>query len=295
MINSIPLRLIINTHCNGKCYFCHKEGANSSREMPLDLILECANTARFLSAPVTLTGGEPTLRKDLDIIISEINRTVSDINLGLTTNGANLIAFSNIKTPIDTLNLSIASFDNDISQKYQRVNPQEALNAFAVFPAKTKNINVVVTKDNYLQVKQFIDYCIKNNYNLDLMFELKEYTEEDLIIQKSVFNCIEAYDNLKIILKPSPVLEFYVCDSVRIRIKHPYLSSMPRFNFCKGCSQINQCYERICSIRVHPDGQISPCLSRDKSRYNFSKKSIIQLYNEINNVSLLSFITSNYN
>ena len=99
MINNslIPLRLIVTTKCNGHCYFCHKEGACSSQDMSLNIISTCAKIANKLSVPITLTGGEPTLRKDIDKVIYKIYKTAPNVKLGLTTNGANLITYSNIK------------------------------------------------------------------------------------------------------------------------------------------------------------------------------------------------------
>lgn len=157
MLNNslIPLRLIVTTTCNGHCYFCHKEGAcSSSQEMPLNLIATCAKIADRLSVPITLTGGEPTLRKDIDKVIYKIYNTAPNVKLGLTTNGANLLTYSNIKMSIDTLNLSIISFEDDIAKQYQNVIPERALDGLKAFPAINKNLNVVILQDNLFQINK---------------------------------------------------------------------------------------------------------------------------------------------
>lgn len=295
--NSIlPLRLIVTTDCNGKCNFCHKEGACSGHEMPLDLIVSCANIAKKMLVPVTITGGEPTLRKDLDEIIYRIYETAPNIKLGLTTNGLFLRDYSRIKTSLGMINLSIISFDNNIAQQYQKVKPQIALDGLKAFPATSKTLNVVVIKENYLHINTFIDYCISNNYNLDLMFELKNFTKEELDIQKHVLNILEKIGIIKLILKPSPVLEISINRHIKIRVKHPRLSLIPKFDFCHGCVYNEECFERICSLRVYPDGQISPCLKKKiaTTGNNDLENRIKEYYNMlIGNMSLLSFIADN--
>lgn len=296
--NSIlPLRLIVTTDCNGGCKFCHREGACHGFEMPLDLVESCAKIAKKLSVPITITGGEPTLRKDLDKVINRIYENAPNIKLGLTTNGAFLRDYSSIKSSLDMLNLSIISFDENIAQQYQKVKPQIALDGFRLFPAVSKTLNVVVIKENYLHINNFIDYCIKYNYNLDLMFELKNYVKADYDIQKYVLNTLENIGEIKLLLKPSPVLEILINDYVKIRVKHPRLSRIPKFGFCHGCDYNKVCFERICSLRVYPDGQISPCLKKKSitTNNNDLENRIVEYYNMlINDMSLLSFITNDF-
>ena len=292
-IHNVPFRLIITTQCNGSCYFCHKEGANTPLDMPLDLVKRCSAIASSISAPNSITGGEPTLRKDLDQIINEIHEAAPNNNLSLTTNGFRLIDFcNNIGTSIDTLNLSITSFNSSISQRYQNVKPDKALHSFECFPAVNKNLNIVVVQDNYREINSFIEYCVKKSCDLDLMFELKSYTKDDLLLQKYIFDLIEGLGKAKIILKPSPVLEIDVNENTKIRLKHPYLSAIPKFDFCQNCDDILSCYERICSLRIYPNGSISPCLKkRIKTNCIDFEHDIIDVYkNILNGFSLLSFI-----
>ena len=289
----IPFRLIITTQCNGSCYFCHKEGANTPQDMPLELIKRCSAIANSISAPISITGGEPTLRKDLNKIINEIHKVAPNNNLSLTTNGFRLIDFCNsIETSIDTLNLSITSLNNSISLRYQNVKPEKALHSFECFPAINKNLNIVVVQDNYREINSFIDYCVKQCCDLDLMFELKSYTKDDLLLQKYIFDLIEGLGKAKIILKPSPVLEIDVNENTKIRLKHPYLSAIPKFDFCQNCNEILSCYERICSLRIYPNGYYSPCLKkRIATNSSDFEHDIIEAYkNILNNFSLLSFI-----
>ena len=86
-----PLKLIITTKCNGKCYYCHKEGSRNLfdiPDMPKKLIWECVKLINELHIPhLSLSGGEPTMRSDLADIINELCKQSPDIRIKLTSNG----------------------------------------------------------------------------------------------------------------------------------------------------------------------------------------------------------------
>ena len=115
-----PLRIILTTQCNGCCPFCHNEGSRRNDNMSTKTINECIQSIIDLQIPkITITGGEPTLRQDLNKIIQTLqDKTTTSI--GLTTNGFSLSSVGNrLLKPIDNLNLSISSFNDDISMLYQ--------------------------------------------------------------------------------------------------------------------------------------------------------------------------------
>ena len=116
-----PLRLVLNTTCNGKCYFCHHEGNTvSDEEMPISIITECVDAAKQLQIrKISLTGGEPTLRTDIDDIVCLIKQKYPKVDLGITTNGFRLSEVSqNTLKLLDHINLSIISFDEPLIDKY---------------------------------------------------------------------------------------------------------------------------------------------------------------------------------
>lgn len=294
MINKIPpLRLVVNSICNGHCSYCHFEGNDSDGEMPLETIRACAIIANKLSIPnVAITGGEPTLRNDLVEIIKIISEESPDSKISITTNGAMLFKLID-KKPLDiyNLNLSISSFNKEIAKKYQNVDPSMALKAFKTYNAKSKNLNIVITKDNYLEIDIILEYCINNSISLDLMFELKKYDIEDIGIQKYVFSKLETIGKPYILLENIPKLVVKVSHACTITVKHPLLSSMQNFDFCQSCDQNQNCFERICAIRVFPDSSVSPCLLKKPFKSDDLLTQISNMYsNIINGSSNLSFI-----
>ncbi|SHL31943.1 hypothetical protein SAMN02745136_04640 [Anaerocolumna jejuensis DSM 15929] len=231
--------------------------------MELSLVSQCATIANTLSIPsLALTGGEPTLRSDLSSIIVSIQDRYNG-KISLTTNGAHLSELSpQIITPLHTVNLSMSSFNKEIYKKYQDVDPIKALTALNHFPALNKNLNVVVVKDNYQELNDIISYCVNHSLTLVLMFELKAYSEFDIIIQQYVLKEINKLGQVVFQFGATPSLAVNVSDSCRIIVKHPKLSALIQRSICKECTQSINCYERVCAARVYPNGVVSPCLNQ---------------------------------
>ena len=171
-----PLRLILTNQCNGKCAFCHKEGFKNKGTMDLETMYDCANIAEELGIPsISLTGGEPTTREDLATIINGLQSRYSG-HVCLTTNGYALSNLHNkISKPLHTANLSIVSFDKNVWEKYQNVVLPKALGDLQLLSATNKNLNIVITDDNFHEIDDIISYCIENSLSLDIMFRTKYF------------------------------------------------------------------------------------------------------------------------
>ena len=94
------------------------------------------------------------------------------------------------------------------------------------------------------------------------MFEKSEDREYKKI-QKNILNELVNSFSGEIILQSTSVLTFKLGDNAFIRIKHPYLSKLLHNNICEECRRYNDCFEKVCAVRVYPDGVVSPCLERE--------------------------------
>ncbi|MDZ4831880.1 MAG: GTP 3',8-cyclase MoaA [Phycisphaerae bacterium] len=87
------LRISITDRCNFRCTYCLEPSARfmpRDRLLSVDDIVRIANVAVSLSiTKIRLTGGEPTMRAELDEIIERV-AACGAIDLALTTNGATL-------------------------------------------------------------------------------------------------------------------------------------------------------------------------------------------------------------
>lgn len=257
-----PMRLIINSQCNGKCDFCHSEGNVRHGEMPQHIIEECIMAAEEMAiTKIALTGGEPTLRNDLPIIINNI-REHKKIMVSLTTNGYNLENIINsLIEPIENINLSIISLKKELAMKYQKVDPIRALEILCSVPSKNRNLNIVVIEDNYLEIDKFIEWGVKTSTSVDLMF-LDKKDEEYKNIQKNIINKLINTKGGEILLNATPVLKIDMGNGCFLRVKTPFLSGLLYNGVCDSCVENKKCFEKICAVRVHPNGLVSPCLNQ---------------------------------
>lgn len=266
-----PLRLVLNTNCNGICYFCHHEGCDSTyAEMSYQVLSECIDAARQLHfSKISLTGGEPTLRNDLAEIVGYIKTQLPTIELSITTNGYHLCSLpSSVLKQIDKINLSVSSFSEVVYSRYQRVSPFKVFEFLRTYSDKT-TVNIVVVNDNKNELISLIDQCFKYGFCVDLMFEL---ISNDLALQKAVLKTLtKTYGLFDISYSSTPVMKLCTFAEKRLRIKAPCLSSIITRDVCTSCPHYETCPEKVCSLRVYPDGTVTPCLNR----FVQSKKSTV--------------------
>ena len=93
------LRIAVTDRCNLRCSYCMPPQGIIQRQRDEILTFEeITRVARLcVSAGVNkirLTGGEPTIRRDLDVLIQQLRELPGDISLGMTTNGVRLQALA---------------------------------------------------------------------------------------------------------------------------------------------------------------------------------------------------------
>ena len=129
------LRVSLTERCNLRCRYCMPaEGISDltpSHELLTTKEVERVINvfARAGASKVRLTGGEPTLRRDLVDICSSIKRDNPGVkSLGLTTNGMKLLSRSDgvrlvdalAASGVDSVNVSLDSLDADVFSRMTR-------------------------------------------------------------------------------------------------------------------------------------------------------------------------------
>lgn len=126
------LRLSVTDRCNFKCAYCLPDGCGQQAgELPLS-VAEIQRLVRAFADlgvwKVRLTGGEPTVRRD----ISEIVRTIAAVpgvrRIGLTTNGYRLAGMTTElrDAGLSSLNVSVDSLD---SERFERITGSRLLDS----------------------------------------------------------------------------------------------------------------------------------------------------------------------
>jgi cyclic pyranopterin phosphate synthase len=118
------LRLSITDACNFRCVYCLPQGYQKSDRDEHSLTLsEIRNLVQAFAElgtwKIRLTGGEPTLRRDLPEIIQVIANTTGVKKVALSTNGQMLrkLLPTLIKSGLSALNVSVDTLDPERFQK----------------------------------------------------------------------------------------------------------------------------------------------------------------------------------
>ena len=97
------LTFFVTSSCNAKCIHCFNwESLNSAKnELTLDEISEITKRIPFLMSLI-VSGGEPFLRKDLDLVIERFYKDTDVANVSIPTNG--ILSEQVYKTTLSILN-----------------------------------------------------------------------------------------------------------------------------------------------------------------------------------------------
>ncbi|HIA26941.1 MAG TPA: GTP 3',8-cyclase MoaA [Planctomycetes bacterium] len=130
------LRISVMDRCNLRCTYCMPlEGL---RFLPPDELLTAEEISKIASAAIDvgfrkfrITGGEPTLRRDLVEIIAGIRSVAPDADLSMTTNGVLLprLAADLASVGLDRVNIHLDSLDEKRVRQVMRRGELERFKA----------------------------------------------------------------------------------------------------------------------------------------------------------------------
>ncbi|WFN37830.1 GTP 3',8-cyclase MoaA [Methanomicrobium antiquum] len=258
------LRISLTARCNLKCKYCHREGEVSPKdEMSLDDISEILKTAaKFNMNSVKLTGGEPTMRKDIVDIIHSVPKSME---ASMTTNGTLLapIAQDLKDAGLSRVNISIDSLNRE---KYKEISgldylPRVLDGIDAAIDANLTpvKLNVVLLKDfNENEIEDFISYAGKKKDVILQFIELMDLNSDE---KKSQIHSLE--EDLEkraktIITRRMHHRKKYCIEGAEVEIVRP----MHNNEFCAFCNR----------LRVTSDGELKPCLLRHDNHINIKGK-----------------------
>ncbi|WP_338600253.1 GTP 3',8-cyclase MoaA [Sulfolobus tengchongensis] len=255
------LRITLTHVCNFQCFFCHMEGEEGMENgLNKDEILLVAKVAKkFGINSVKLTGGEPTLRRDLAEIIQGLKQ-LGYKDVSMTTNGFLLkdLAPKLKLAGLDRINISLHAVSRETFKKITGVDAfdkviegiKEAIDE-GLRPVK---LNFVVNKRNLAEAFKFIELAQDLGVDEIHLIEL-----HPVGLGKTAFNehddltKIEEYISKIAIKKQIRKKHFrprYILSSgLVVEVVKPYANPI----FCAGCNR----------IRLSVDGKLKTCLYRE--------------------------------
>jgi len=254
------LRVSVTERCNFRCQYCMPEKPFSW--VPKENLLSFEDMFEFIKVgvdkgieKVRLTGGEPLLRKGLDIFIKMIADYAPNLDLSLTTN-AFLLEESAQKLKdagLKRVNISLDSLDTQVAHK---IAQKDVLAKVLKGIAKADEvglkikINCVPIKDvNDTELIDILEYCKEKGYEIRFIefMENSHASVKEGLTSKDIQNIIKKKYNFKRGEREgnSPSQSYFLDDGYRFGIIEPHLD-----DFCSDCNR----------LRITAEGYLIPCL-----------------------------------
>jgi cyclic pyranopterin phosphate synthase len=248
------IRIALTPHCNLRCIYCHHEGELlPGGEIPGEMVVSIAKAAAELGMrSVKLTGGEPLLRKDLDLIIARIPQS---LDISITTNGILLAerAEALARAGLDRVNVSLDSLQPNRYCQITGGRPGDLEKVLSGIDASREadllpiKLNFVVLKRNESEVPEMIDFCRRRGLILQLI-ELLDIQGQGISGDIEGIERSLAAGADSILTREMHRRKKYFLDGAEVEVVRP----MDNTEFCAHCTR----------LRVTSDGKIKPCLLR---------------------------------
>ena len=266
------LRISLTDRCNFRCSYCMPENIQFQDKSQLlnfeeiELIVTAAS--RLGVNKIKLTGGEPTLRANLDILIAKLSANSQIRDIGLITNGWYLKTQGQKlkQAGLKRISISLDALDNNIFQKIvgtmYRFNVEPILEGIAHMeelgfsPIK---INCVIQRGiNENQILPLVEYFRRPGYHLRFIEFMDvgaiDWHGTKVISSQEIYNIINGRYPLKVQDSTyyGEVAQRYIyADGTGGEIGFISSISQP---FCDSCTR----------LRLSSDGTIYGCLFSDK-------------------------------
>ncbi|RDV06783.1 GTP 3',8-cyclase MoaA [Sphingorhabdus pulchriflava] len=263
------LRISVTDRCNFRCTYCMPEHQQFlPRSDLLDYTEISLIAARFIQhgiRKIRLTGGEPLVRRDIDILIRELGRHVKSgalDELTLTTNGSRLEQYAPMlaQAGIRRINVSLDSLD---SAKFQSITRGGSLQQVLAGLQATRaadiaiRINMVALRGfNETELLDMANYCAENGFDLALI--------ETMPLGDGVAGRTDSFISLRDFLRPlqernelipdehvtAGPARYYRVEPLGLRLG---MITPMTHNFCGDCNR----------LRLASDGKVHMCLGSE--------------------------------
>ncbi len=261
------LRISVTDRCNFRCTYCMPEqGMVWMKKNELLTFEEIARLVSIFSGlgvnKVRLTGGEPLMRKDLHVLVEQINRTAGIRDIALTTNGYFLAeqAGALAKAGLNRINVSMDSLDPVIFSSLVRRDylhkVWEGLDAVEELQLGPIKVNVVLIRGmNDHEIEDFARLARTRPFVIRFIEFMPigaddGWTFKKVIPTREIIERINAIDGVKLVpveYHGTQPADRYVFEDGRGEIG--FISSVSE-PFCSSCNR----------VRITSDGKLRTCL-----------------------------------
>lgn len=262
------LRLVLTQKCLQNCLYCHREGLSGEEKELLNpsdyrFIFKAVKEVIGIDR-VTITGGEPLLRKDIGEIIKLLK--IEGAKIKLITNGILIYKNINIIPYLEDISISLTTLDSKNHRKIHRSSGLtkilRGINNLNKIKAKTRvRLNVCCVKginDNKQTIKNLINFAQKHG----LVIRFIELLNSPKNLFMPIEKIIKILDSLGLqLIGESKERKLYknekgvFVELQRCPCRNVELTSDIGY-FCKLKND----------IFITPDGKIKPCMLKNGGR-----------------------------
>ena len=266
------VRIAVNSACNLRCVYCHREGEDINEgctrkevgtELSRDEIVEVVTLLQSLGVrTLKLTGGEPTLRRDLVELIGSLPK--DGLEISMTTNGTRLAELARPLKEAGLARVNI-SIDSLRPERYAKITgrnqlPQvlkglEAAVTAGLTPVKINTVLLPGVNDD--EIEDFLTF-VRGQDDLILQFielmDMNGWADGfDASLHSRAGFAAELEERFKREAKQVTTRRMhhrhkYNLNGATVEIVRP----MHNAEFCANCNR----------LRITSDGLLKPCLLR---------------------------------
>lgn len=258
------LRISVTDRCNLRCTYCMPAGGIEWQQrealMSFEEILRVARVMVGMGVTkIRLTGGEPLVRKNLEVLIEQLAQLEGLETLAMTTNGLLLKDQADqLKAlGLNALNLSLDTLQPERFRKIARLDAFDqamaGLEAALAAGFDSLKLNVVVMAGvNDDELLDFVDFAADRPLNVRFIeympFKDNRWQEADVVPWREMKRRIESrYRMIPMAAEPGAVAkDFRLAGHIGTV---SFITSMTD-SFCGTCNR----------LRVTADGQLKSCL-----------------------------------
>jgi MoaA/NifB/PqqE/SkfB family radical SAM enzyme len=245
----------VTMRCNARCGFCDYWKTPSSARH--DELTSFADAARFFNPMmITFTGGEPTLRRDLESLVASVRGAVRLSYITVITHGANLTpdrALALWDAGIDQFNISLDYLDgrHDTARGIPGLTARILASAESMRSRGVGSVrfNTVIKDDNLDEIMPIVERAasLRCGVNLSVYTDAKNGNREHLVRGEQLAG-IEALVR--------DLLAFKRRRRGVITNSDYYLEQIPRY--LRG-GMTEPCRSGIRTIHIDPTGRVKRC------------------------------------
>ena len=263
------LRISVTDRCNFRCQYCMPENVTF---MPKNRLMDYTEISlladRFIHhgiKKIRLTGGEPLVRRDIELLIKQLGQYVKNgklEELTLTTNGSLLGQYSEMlyDNAVRRINISLDTLN---AEKFRAITKRGDLKIVldGIHNAKKAGlqikINMVALKgQNDKEIMDMAQYCAFHGFTLSLIEtmplgnDIGKRKDHYIALRDFIAPLRASYDIQPMDYKSAGPANYYWVDGLDLKLG--LITPLSR-NFCDDCNR----------LRLTTDGKLFMCLGSD--------------------------------